>query len=190
MVKNLACYLTDHKQKSINSSWLEIAIWPQIWSLAPFILNVFKCPFKSLIWTPPHPHRPFSRREILNSAPKCIFWWLRAKKLFVHRNFFMLLDYCRTANNRRRSCPSWVPPQLFKQEVKMSRSRGQQLSMYLFEGGRGAVASTSAAPEQNELSRCQRNSLIKLTLISFCISTDKIKMLFWIEWPRAFHENI
>ena len=41
MVKHLACYLTDHKQKSINSSWLEIAIWPQIWSLAPFILNVF-----------------------------------------------------------------------------------------------------------------------------------------------------
>ena len=41
MVKHLACYLTDHKQKSINSSWLEIAMWPQIWSLAPFILNVF-----------------------------------------------------------------------------------------------------------------------------------------------------
>lgn len=57
---------------------------------------------------------------------------------------------CRTANNRRRSCPSWVPPQLFKQEVNVSRSQGQQLSMYLFEGGRGAVASTSAAPEQNE----------------------------------------
>ena len=73
MVKHLACYLTDHKQKSINSSWLEIAIWPQIWSLAPFILNVFKCPFKSLIWTPPHPHRPFSRREILNSAPSAFF---------------------------------------------------------------------------------------------------------------------
>ena len=90
MVKHLACYLTDHKQKSINSSWLEIAIWPQIWSLAPFILNVFKCPFKSLIWTPPHPHRPFSRREILNSAPKCILWWLRAKKLFVHRNIYIL----------------------------------------------------------------------------------------------------
>ena len=69
-------------------------------------------------------------------------------------------------------------------------SRGQLLSMYLFEGRRGAVASTSAAPEQNELSRCQRKSLIKLTLISFCISTDKIKMLFSIEWPRAFHENI
>ena len=41
MVKHLACYLTDHKQKSINSSWLEIAVRPQIWSLAPFILNVF-----------------------------------------------------------------------------------------------------------------------------------------------------
>ena len=82
MVKNLACYLTDHKQKSINSSWLEIAIWPQIWSLAPFILNVFKCPFKSLIWTPPHPHRPFSCREILNSAAKCILWRLRARNFF------------------------------------------------------------------------------------------------------------
>ena len=73
---------------------------------------------------------------------------------------------------------------------RRSRCRGQQLSMYLFEGGRGAVASTSAAPEQNELRRCQRDSLIKLTLISFCISTDKNKMLFWIEWPGAFHENI
>ena len=41
MVKHLACYLTDHKQKSINSIWLEIALWPQIWSLAPSILNVF-----------------------------------------------------------------------------------------------------------------------------------------------------
>ena len=41
MVKHLACYLTDHKQKSINSSWLEIALWPQIWSLAPLILNAF-----------------------------------------------------------------------------------------------------------------------------------------------------
>ena len=41
LVKHHACYLNDHKQKSINSSWLEIALWPQIWSLAPFILNVF-----------------------------------------------------------------------------------------------------------------------------------------------------
>ena len=71
---------------------------------------------------------------------------------------------------------SALPPQLFKQEVL--RSRGQQLSMYLFEGGRGAVASTTASREQNEFRRCRRDSLIKLTLISFCISTDKNKMLF------------
>ena len=67
---------------------------------------------------------------------------------------------CRTANN----------------------SRGQQLSMYLFEGGRGAVASTSAAPEQNELRKCQRDSLIKLT--HFVIPLTRIKCSF------EFHENV
>ena len=60
MVKHLACYLTSFitrcpsKSSSpwtswlrttstaySNSSWLEIALWPQIWSLAPFILDVF-----------------------------------------------------------------------------------------------------------------------------------------------------
>ena len=58
----------------------------------------------------------------------------------------------------------------------MSRSQGQQLSMYLFEGGRGAVASTSAAPEQNELRKCRRDSLIKLT--HFVIPLTRIKCSF------------
>ena len=46
--------------------------------------------FEKFNLNPPHPHRPFSCREILNSAPRCILWWLRAKKLFVHTNLYIL----------------------------------------------------------------------------------------------------
>ena len=98
-----------------------------------------------------------------------------------------------TANRKRRfSCPSWVPPELIRQAVKVLRSQGKQLSMFLFEGGKGAVktTSTSAVPELNEQRRFQWNWLIKLTLTSFCIFTDQNKMLLWIEWPATFPENV